>query len=85
MAGAKQMSNGREYDKQALYDIRVKGRIQKKWSDYWFEGFMVTLQTDEVTLLTGQVADQAALHSLLAKIRDLGIPLLSVLRLDLEE
>ena len=85
MAGAKQMSNGREYDKQALYDIRVKGRIQKRWSDYWFEGLMVTLQTDDVTLLTGQVADQAALHSLLAKIRDLGLPLLSVRRLDREE
>ena len=79
------MTNGRKHDKRAIYDVRVKGRIRKKWSDYWFEGFKVTLQQDDVTLLTGLVADQAALHSLLTKIRDLGLPLLSVQRLDCTE
>ncbi len=75
------MTDGREFDKQAIYQIRVKANLDRKWSD-WFDGFTITWQADDETLLTGPVADQAALHGLLGKIRDLGLPLLSVKRLE---
>ena len=73
------MTDGREFDEQAIYQIRVKGNLDQKWSD-WFDGFTITPQDNDETLLTGPVADQAALHGLLGKIRDLGLPLLSVKR-----
>jgi hypothetical protein len=73
------MTDGRKSDEQAVYHVRVKGNLDLKWSD-WFDGFMITPQGDDETLLTGPVADQAALYGLLAKIRDLGLPLLSVRR-----
>lgn len=81
------MTDGREFDEQASYQIKVKGNLDQKWSD-WFNGFTITPQAvdkrhpNDTTLLTGPVADQAALHGLLAKIRDLGLPLLSVKRLE---
>ncbi len=78
------MTNGREFGGQAVYQIRVKGNLDKKWSD-WFDGFTITPQADDETLLTGPVTDQADLHGLLAKIRDLGLPLLSVKRVEIEE
>lgn len=62
-----------------LYRIKIKGHLNGQWSD-WFDGFTVTLLDDGSTLLDGQVADQAALHGMLRRIRDLGMPLLSVLR-----
>ena len=77
--GAQSMTNRREFDKQGIYGIRVKGTLDRKWSD-WFDGFTITPQANDETLLTGPVADQAALHGLLAKIRDLGLPLLLVKR-----
>jgi hypothetical protein len=73
------MTDGREFDRSGTYQIRVKGVLDEKWSD-WFDGLTVTRQDDE-TLLTGPVRDQAALHGLLARIRDLGLPLLSVRRI----
>ena len=73
------MSNGREFDKQAVYEIRVKGVLGQEWSD-WFDGFAITPQANGETLLTGPVADQAALHGVLNGIRDLGLPLISVQR-----
>jgi hypothetical protein len=60
-----------------LYEIRIKGHLDDRWSD-WFEGLTITLEEDGDTLLTGPVIDQAALHGLLKKVRDLGLPLLSV-------
>jgi hypothetical protein len=60
-----------------LYQIRIKGHLGRQWSD-WFEGLTITLEEDGYTLLTGPVVDQAALHGLLKKVRDLGMPLLSV-------
>ena len=75
------MTDGREFDRPGVYCIRVKGSLSRKWSD-WFDGFAITPQANDVTLLTGPVADQAALHGLLAKIRDLGLPLLSVNRVE---
>jgi hypothetical protein len=58
-------------------EIRVKGQINAHWSS-WFEGLTVTHATGDETILTGEVTDQAALYGLLAKLRDLGLPLLSV-------
>ena len=58
-------------------EIRVKGRIDAHWSD-WFEGLTITHTDQDETVLTGSVVDQAALYGLLARLRDLGLPLLSV-------
>jgi hypothetical protein len=60
-----------------VYQIRIEGHLGPGWSD-WFEGLTITLEDDGDTLLTGPVIDQAALHGLLKKVRDLGMPLLSV-------
>ena len=59
------------------YEIRLKGYLDARWGDQ-FEGLTITLEEDGNTLLSGPVADQAALHGLLKKVRDLGLPLLSV-------
>lgn len=60
-----------------VYQIRIKGHLGPQWAD-WFDGLTVTLEDTDETLLTGPVADQAALHGVLKKVRDLGMPLLSV-------
>ena len=61
----------------ARYEIRVRGVLDRRWSG-WFDGLQVTSDTSGQTLIAGPVVDQAALHGLLAKVRDLGLPLLSV-------
>ena len=61
------------------YEIRIKGHLDDKWAD-WFEGLTLTREDNGETLLTGPVVDQAALHGLLRKVRDLGMPLISVTR-----
>lgn len=66
-----------------IYQIRLKGHLDSQWTD-WFEGLTITLEEDGNTLLTGPLADQAALHGLLKKIRDLGMPLVSVVQVQLE-
>ena len=68
-----------QHDPEAtmVYQIRVKGHLGTQWTD-WFEGLAITLEEDGDTLLTGPVIDQAALYGLLKKVRDLGIPLVSV-------
>lgn len=66
-------------DEPALYQIRLKGHLGSQWSTY-FEGFTLKNSENGEALLTGVVVDQAALHGVLAKIRDLGLPLLSVNR-----
>jgi hypothetical protein len=58
-------------------EIRVKGRIDERWSD-WFGDLEIAYTDQDETILTGDVADQAALYGLIAKLRDLGLPLLSV-------
>ncbi len=60
-----------------IYEIRIKGHLDSQWAA-WFEGMTITLEEDGDTLLTGPVIDQAALHGLLKKVRDLGLPLVSV-------
>jgi hypothetical protein len=62
-----------------IYQIRIKGHLGRQWTD-WFENLSITHEDNGDTLLTGPVVDQAALHGLLRGIRDLGMPLLSVIR-----
>ena len=71
------MTNEIKPDQSLVYQIRIKGQLDPEWTD-WFEGLIVTLEEDGNTLLTGSVIDQAALHGLLKKVRDLGLPLISV-------
>ena len=75
------MSNQRDAktdkSQNKVYQIRIQGHLGCQWSD-WFEGLTLTLEEDGDTLLTGPVVDQAALHGLLRKVRDLGMPLVSV-------
>jgi hypothetical protein len=61
------------------YEIRLQGRLDAHWSQ-WFDGLVIHQERDE-TVLTGPIVDQAALHGILAKIRDIGIPLLALKRL----
>jgi len=61
------------------YQIRVQGHLDNTWSD-WFEGLTLTNLADGVTVLEGLLVDQPALHGVLIKIRDLGLPLLAVIR-----
>lgn len=75
------MSNGREFEKPSVYQIKVKGILDTEWSG-WFEGLSFSSQPDDETLITGQVEDQSALHGLLGRIASLGLPLLSVTRLE---
>jgi hypothetical protein len=79
------MSNTRnsEFDpgQSVVYQIRIKGHLGREWTN-WFSGLTITLDNGE-TLLTGSVVDQAALHGVLKKVRDLGMPLLSVNRVKL--
>ncbi len=71
------MSHPDIFDQPTTYHIKVHGRLDPKWSD-WFDTFTITPQENDKTLLIGTVTDQAALHGTLAKIRDLGLPLLCV-------
>lgn len=64
-----------------VYQIRVEGHLSQQWTD-WFGGLSVTREENGDTLLTGPVIDQAALYGLLKKVRDLGMPLVSVKRLE---
>jgi hypothetical protein len=66
-----------DLDQPKLFQIRIQGHLSQQWQD-WFEGLRITLEEDGNTLLSGPVVDQSALHGILKKIRDLGIPLLSI-------
>ena len=63
------------------YEIRLEGRLHSRWAA-WFDGMSLTLESDGTTVLSGPVIDQAALHCLLQKVRDVGLPLISVAQLD---
>jgi len=73
-----------EPSESPVYQIRIKGHLGSEWAD-WFEGLAITLEEDGHTLLTGPAVDQAALHGLLRKVRDLGMPLVSVNRVQFNE
>jgi hypothetical protein len=60
-----------------IYEIRVKGHFDRAWSE-WFDGLEITNQENGEALLSGDIADQAALHGLLIRVRDLGLPLVAV-------
>ncbi len=66
--------------RKAIYQIRLEGHLDAQWSE-WFEGLAITLENGD-TVLRGAVTDQAALHGLLKKVRDLGMPLVSVNRIE---
>jgi hypothetical protein len=70
-------TNDEKPEQHPCYEIRIKGHLDDEWVD-WFEGLTITLDENGDTLLTGPIIDQAALHGLLKKVRDLGIPLVSI-------
>jgi hypothetical protein len=70
-------TNDEKPEQHPCYEIRIKGYLDDEWVD-WFEGLTITLDENGDTLLTGPIIDQAALHGLLKKVRDLGIPLVSI-------
>jgi hypothetical protein len=73
----------RDHHEPEQYEIRIKGLLDRRWSS-WFEGLTITALDNGETLLAGPVVDQAALYGVLRKVRDLGIPLLSVMRIEIE-
>jgi hypothetical protein len=74
------MSTG-HHDNPGRYEIRLKGHLDSRWTA-WFDGLTLTQDNDGTTIIHGPVADQAALHGLLQKVRDLGLPLVSVTQVE---
>ena len=71
-------------DTQNIYEIRIQGHLSQNWAVLWFEGFSLRYEEME-SVLTGLIVDQAALHGLIKRVRDLGIPLISVNRVESAE
>lgn len=78
------LNPGPDPNEPAVYQIRVKGHLGCEWTE-WFGSLSITLQSNGATLLAGPLVDQAALHGLLKKLRDLGIPLLSLGRVEIDQ
>ena len=70
-----------DHHEPRLYEIRLKGHLDTRWTD-WFEGLSLTHASDGTTMLAGPVVDQAALYGVLRKVRDLGLPLVSVIQVE---
>lgn len=70
-----------DHHRPGIYEIRVKGHLNNRWAE-WFEGLTIIREANGETVLSGPVVDQAALHGLLRRVRDLGLPLLSVNQVD---
>ena len=75
------MNLGSDPDAPKIFQIRIQGHLGQQWAG-WFDGLTIVLEEDGSTLLSGPVIDQSALHGILKKIRDLGMPLLSVNSVD---
>ena len=75
-----EISTGKRHE-SGWYEIRLKGHLDTRWTA-WFDGLSLTHESEGITLIHGRVADQAALHGLLQKVRDVGLPLVSVTQLD---
>ena len=78
------MPQEQPFEKVEIYQIRIKGILDEKWSD-WFDGFTIKHESQNETILEGPVPDQGALHGLLARLRDLGLPIRSIVSLSQEE
>jgi hypothetical protein len=77
-------ASAHEHGAPARYAIRIRGHLDDRWAD-WFAGLTITREGNGDTLLAGVLADQAALHSLLRRVRDLGLPLVSVLLVEAKQ
>ena len=77
------ISNGPHHD-PGRYEIRLKGHLDSRWAA-WFDGLSLTNESDGSSVIQGQVVDQAALHGLLQKVRDVGLPLISVTQVQPEQ
>ena len=75
-----EMSTGRHHG-TGRYEIRIQGQLHARWAA-WFDGWSLTNDNDGTTIISGPVLDQAALHGLLQKVRDIGLPLISVQQID---
>jgi hypothetical protein len=73
-----------DHHEPRLYEIRIKGHLNDRWAE-WFDGLTINREENGETRLTGPVVDQAALHGLLRRVRDLGLPLLSVIQVDAKQ
>lgn len=78
-----QASRGRGHQ-AGVYEIRLAGHLDDRWAD-WFDGLSLSHESDGTTVVRGPVVDQAALHGLLQKVRDLGLPLVSVVHVDADQ
>ena len=76
---SEELESTEDHYEPGLYEIRIRGHLDDRWAA-WFEGLTITLEDNGDTLLAGPVIDQAALFGLLRKVRDLGMPLISVIR-----
>jgi hypothetical protein len=79
MSGTQESSDTRREPRQ--YEIRLKGHLEARWTA-WFDGLSLTQESDGTTVIRGPVIDQAALHGLLGKVRDLGLPLIAAVQVD---
>jgi hypothetical protein len=78
-----EMSSGDDHG-PGRYEIRLTGHLDPRWAS-WFDGMAVSNDSDGTTVIRGHVVDQSALHGLLHKVRDIGLPLVSVVRLDADQ
>lgn len=78
------MRNASDRREDGLYEIRLRGHLDRRWAA-WFDGLSLSLEGSGVTVISGPVPDQAALHGLLQKVRDTGLPLVSVTRIDADQ
>lgn len=77
------MSETKSANEAGRYEIRIKGHLDSRWAA-WFDGLNLTNSGDGTTVIHGLVADQSALHGLLQKVRDVGLPLISVTQVDVD-